>query len=153
MVTSNYRDSRGKFKKGNPGGTANRLGAAAQQLRAALLKSVTVEDIRRLGQSLLAKAIAGDIESAKLLLKYLIGEPAKAEPLEAVEENALERESRLRRLRLDDEAEARREEDRAAFARQLAESVRKHAESQPEDNYDWSQHDDESEDDEDDDER
>lgn len=71
----NGRDSSGRFTAGNPGGPGNPFAPAVARLRAAMLQSVTVKDVRDLGRSLLERAKAGDVPAARLLLAYLLGPP------------------------------------------------------------------------------
>jgi hypothetical protein len=75
------------------------MAAQVQRLRAALLRSVTEDDIRNLGQGLLRQALKGDLEAAKLVLKYTVGEPNKMPPSEDAEVDDLKRRAEVRKLK------------------------------------------------------
>ena len=79
---SNGRGSNGRFAKGNGGGPGNPHAVQIARLRAALLKSVTPEDIGDVIQALLAQAKAGDVASIKELLQRLLGPPVEIDLLE-----------------------------------------------------------------------
>lgn len=64
-----------------------------------LLRSVTEQDIQDLGQGLLRQALKGDMEAAKLVLKYNVREPAKAPPSEDIEVEELKRRAEVRKLK------------------------------------------------------
>jgi hypothetical protein len=72
------RDAKGRFKKGWRGGPGNPFGRRVAALRTALLDAITPERIRELAARLHARAVAGDIPAAKLLLAYTVGEPGPA---------------------------------------------------------------------------
>lgn len=65
----------GKFAPGNKWAVGRRDGMQrrASRLRAALLRAVTVDDIREVIESLLAQAKAGDVVAIKELLDRTIG--------------------------------------------------------------------------------
>lgn len=69
------RDDGGKFSGGNKGGPGNPLAKQVNMLRAQLLKAVTVEDIKAIGERLVDNAKAGDIQSIKELFDRLFGKP------------------------------------------------------------------------------
>lgn len=71
----------GRFAAGNQAavGHVNRTARARAELQKALITAVTPADMEALAKRLLTIAIAGDVPSAELLLKYVIGRPAKAE--------------------------------------------------------------------------
>lgn len=73
-----YRDSAGRFLKGNPGGPGNPFARKVAALRSALLAALTEEDVRRLARRLMADADAGDVAAARLLFLYAIGKPGSA---------------------------------------------------------------------------
>jgi hypothetical protein len=73
---ANGRDQRGRFTKGNPGGPGNPFARRTAQLRRALSMAVSEEDIAVVARQLLEKAKAGDVAAAKLLLGYVVGQPA-----------------------------------------------------------------------------
>jgi hypothetical protein len=85
MVTpsTNGRNGSGQFTTGNRHGKGNPLFGKVATLRSAVLKSVTPTTVKGLVKSLIDQAMAGDIAAAKLILPYLIGQPATAKELEA----------------------------------------------------------------------
>ena len=78
----NGRNPNGRFGKGNAGGPGNPHAVQVARLRAALLKSITPEDISDVIQALLAQAKAGDVASIKELLQRLLGPPVELDLLE-----------------------------------------------------------------------
>ena len=85
MVTpsTNGRNGSGQFTTGNQHGKGNPLFGKVATLRSAVLKSVTPATVKGLVKSLIDQAMAGDIAAAKLILPYLIGQPATAKEMEA----------------------------------------------------------------------
>lgn len=85
MVTpsTNGRNGSGQFATGNKYGKGNPLFGKVATLRSATLKSITPATVKGLIKSLIDQAMAGDIAAAKLILPYLIGQPATAKELEA----------------------------------------------------------------------
>lgn len=82
------RDARtGQFGKGNTAalGPVNPTARARAELQKALVAAVKKEDIGALAQRLLADALRGQVASAELLLKYVVGKPAKAEDPDRVD--------------------------------------------------------------------
>ena len=88
MVTpsTNGRNGSGQFATGNKHGKGNPLFGKVATLRSAVLKSVTPATVKGLVKSLIDQAMAGDIAAAKLILPYLIGQPATAKEMEAESE-------------------------------------------------------------------
>jgi hypothetical protein len=80
-----FRDARGRFTHGNPGGPGNPFGRRVAAFRRALCDAVTPEDLQGLARSLLARARAGDHAAAALLLAYTVGRPAEAVNPDAVD--------------------------------------------------------------------
>jgi hypothetical protein len=76
--SNNGRDARGRFVRGNPGGTGNPFARRVAQLRRTLCETVTDEDIEAVAKKLVEQAKAGDVAAAKLLFSYTIGQPAPA---------------------------------------------------------------------------
>jgi hypothetical protein len=72
------RDQRGRFVRGNAGGTGNPFARQVAALRAALIASVTAQDIQRVMAALLLEAGNGNVAAARLVLAYTIGKPADA---------------------------------------------------------------------------
>lgn len=85
----NGRTKNGKFAKGNAGGPGNPYARRVAELRRLLTCSVTEEDIMAIGQKLVQQSKAGDIASIKILLGYILGQPAPFEsPDEAIRQDA-----------------------------------------------------------------
>ena len=89
------RDARGRFAKGNFGGPGNPFARQVAALRAALIASVSEEDMRAIAGQLVVSARLGDLAAIKLLFQYVLGKPAAAVDPDAldVEEIALYRRS------------------------------------------------------------
>jgi len=81
--STNGRNGSGQFATGNKHGKGNPHFGKVATLRSAVLKSVTPATVKGLIKSLIDQAMAGDIAAAKLILPYLIGQPATAKELEA----------------------------------------------------------------------
>ena len=81
--STNGRNGSGQFATGNKHGKGNPHFGKVATLRSAVLKSVTPTTVKGLVKSLIDQAMAGDIAAAKLILPYLIGQPATAKELEA----------------------------------------------------------------------
>ena len=91
--SGNGRDVRGRFTKGNPGGSGNPFARRVAALRSTLIREVTRDDIRAIVRKLIEQARAGDIAAAKEVLLRTLGRPVESdllERLEALEEMALE---------------------------------------------------------------
>ena len=71
----NGRATNGRFAPGNSGGPGNPFSKRVAQLRSALFKSVSPEDLRDVLAALLKQAKAGDVASVKELLQRLLGPP------------------------------------------------------------------------------
>lgn len=82
--STNGRNGRGQFAKGNPGGPGNPYARRAARLRSALLQTVTPEDIRAAVKALIAKAKAGDLAAIRELMDRAIGKPPQAVTVEAL---------------------------------------------------------------------
>src|SRR5262245_36595281 len=72
------RDHLGRFTRGNTIAVGNPFARRVAALRAALLATVTEDDIRAVAARLLEQAKEGDVPSARLLLSYTLGKPAAA---------------------------------------------------------------------------
>jgi hypothetical protein len=85
MVTpsTNGRNGSGQFATGNKHGKGNPLFGKVATLRSAVLESVTPATVKGLIKALIERAKAGDIAAAKLILPYLIGQPATTKEMEA----------------------------------------------------------------------
>ena len=73
----NGRGEAGRFTSGNRFGKGNPHARQVARLRAALLKSVSPDDLRAVMASLLAKAKDGDVAAARELLQRLLGPPVE----------------------------------------------------------------------------
>jgi hypothetical protein len=73
--TNDGRDARGRFAAGNTCGGGNPFARRVAGLRAALLETVTEQDVREIAYVLLLNAKAGDLPSIKLLFAYTLGKP------------------------------------------------------------------------------
>lgn len=63
------------FQKGNPGGPGNPLGPKVMALKMAMYDAVGTKDLDKLIRTHLRKAIAGDVDSARLILDRCFGKP------------------------------------------------------------------------------
>lgn len=82
----NGRDGRGKFARGNKLGRGSPLAAKAAKLRAALFRAVSERDVESIAKALAREAKAGDVQAARIVLGYLIGEPLPHDVLAELEE-------------------------------------------------------------------
>jgi len=103
------RDGRGRFAAGNRFGRGNRHFRAIARLRMAVAQAVTADDVLRVLRALADRAVAGDIEAAKVYLERVLGRPM-AEPPDP--DRAALHALYLREERQRLEAELRREERR-----------------------------------------
>src|SRR5262249_19593451 len=67
------RDGRGRFAAANTFGGGNPFARKVASLRAALLETVTEQDVKEIAYVLLLNAKAGDLPSIKLLFQYTLG--------------------------------------------------------------------------------
>jgi hypothetical protein len=81
----NGRTATGKFAPGNKAGRGNPLNQRVQQLRAALLRSVTPEDIAQAALMLVKQAKSGDRFAFAELLDRTLGRPVQADVLARLE--------------------------------------------------------------------
>jgi hypothetical protein len=71
----NGRDDRGRFGKGNPGGPGNPHGRRSAEIRSALMRAVSDDDVAAIIQALVQKAKSGDVAAAQTILDRLLGKP------------------------------------------------------------------------------
>jgi hypothetical protein len=71
----NGRDARGRFAPGHKGGPGNPFARRSAAIRTAFLEAISPQDIRTIVRTLVAKAKAGDLVAAKLILLWGIGRP------------------------------------------------------------------------------
>jgi hypothetical protein len=83
--STDQRDPRGRFAKGNPGGPGNPFARKTAQFRKVLQETVTDEDIQAAARKLIEQARAGDLAAIRLLFSYTIGKPAAAVDPDRVE--------------------------------------------------------------------
>ncbi len=74
--THAFRDRRGRFTMGNPGGPGNPFAKQIAGFRRAICRAVSQRDLEKLARSLLERAGAGDDGAAALLLAYTVGKPS-----------------------------------------------------------------------------
>ena len=79
------RTPSGRFKPGNKYGRGNPFARKAQQLRSALFRTVTVADLRAIVKALVTSAKTGDVQSARLVLAYTLGDPQPFDLVERIE--------------------------------------------------------------------
>jgi hypothetical protein len=72
------RDPDGRFAKGNPGGPGNPFARQVAELRQAALAAVTPETVHAILAKMAERALAGDVQAAKLVLAYAVGRPGAA---------------------------------------------------------------------------
>lgn len=78
----NGRDERGRFTPGNKAARGNPYARRVAQLRSALLRAVSADDVQAVARKLVEQAKAGDVQAARVLLDRLFG---PAVPLDFVE--------------------------------------------------------------------
>jgi hypothetical protein len=76
--TTSGRESDGRFAKGNQFGPGNPFARKCAAFRAALMDTVTEQDIQDIAVKLRDDAKAGDKAAVKLLFQYVIGKPQPA---------------------------------------------------------------------------
>jgi hypothetical protein len=85
------RDERGRFTKGNPGGTGNPYSKRVAELRSALLDAITSEDICSMVRSMVERAKSSDAVAFRVISPYLFGKPIEAHRLEDGEDGGTEK--------------------------------------------------------------
>jgi hypothetical protein len=72
----NGRDENGRFVKGHSGNPNGRKPKSVEEkYLAAIKKAVTQKELTQIFQSMAARAKAGDVRAARLIVEYLIGKP------------------------------------------------------------------------------
>ena len=84
-VAAGGRDKRGRFGPGNPGGPGNPFAAAAGRWRAALVASVSEEDIAAVVRALVNAAKRGESWAVRELMDRTLGKPVEADLIERLE--------------------------------------------------------------------
>lgn len=74
-VTGGHRDGLGRFTKGCPGGPGNPYVRQVAQLKAALYEALSESDIAAVAQTMVKRAVEGDVAAARLVLEYAVGKP------------------------------------------------------------------------------
>jgi len=82
----NGRDESGRFTPGNTGGPGNPFAKRVARLRAELLRSVTLKDVREIVRTLVLQAKLGDLPAIKELLDRLLGKPVESDLFEKLDE-------------------------------------------------------------------
>lgn len=90
--TNGSRKVNGQFGEGNKYGKGNPHAQKVARLRTAMIEAVSIDDMQAIVTALVTQAKAGDIQSIKILLPYLIGAvPQSVNPDELeIEEMKLE---------------------------------------------------------------
>ena len=84
--SSDGRDGGGRFAPGNKGGPGNPHAKKVGRLRAALLETVTEEDMKAVAAQLVAMARGGNLPAIKELIERTLGRPVEADLLERLEQ-------------------------------------------------------------------
>lgn len=82
IPSANGRNGAGQFTIGNKYGKGNPHASKVAALRSAALDSISPATAKKLVKSLVSQAMAGDTGAAKIILPYLIGQPATSKDLE-----------------------------------------------------------------------
>lgn len=77
------RGARGRFVKGNKAAVGH--GGRIHTFRVALLAAVSAEDIGRIAKRLVKQAENGNIQAARLLFAYALGQPFSHDIFERIE--------------------------------------------------------------------
>lgn len=80
------RTSRGRFAAGNSGGPGNPHARAVGQLRAAMMASITPQDVSAVVAALVAQAKAGEPWAVRELLDRVLGKPEAIDLLERLDD-------------------------------------------------------------------
>ena len=90
--TNGSRKVNGQFGEGNKYGKGNPHAQKVAQLRTAMIEAVSIDDMQAIVTALVTQAKAGDIQSIKVLIPYLVGSvPQSVNPDELeIEEMKLE---------------------------------------------------------------
>ena len=80
------RDASGRFASGNKFGKGNPLNKRVGQLRSALIRAVTTDDLRAIIAKLIELAKAGDVIAAREVLDRTLGKPVECDLLERLAE-------------------------------------------------------------------
>jgi hypothetical protein len=76
------RDSTARFIPGTKGGPGSPFARKVGQLRAALLETVTEDDMRAIAATLVAMARGGNLPAIQKLFERMLGKPIEADPME-----------------------------------------------------------------------
>ncbi len=74
-VVNGGRGPSGKFARGNAFARGNPVNKRVQRLRIALIRAVTVSDLRDVVSKLLEQAKSGDLVAMRLLFDRVLGQP------------------------------------------------------------------------------
>lgn len=106
-TNGNGRQNNGRFAAGNKFSNGNPFAGSVAKLRAALLSSITEDDIKQVGVALLDAAKAGDLGAIRLLLSYCVGTPAPAQDPDRVELDGVLLDTKLNAAKINQEMNAR----------------------------------------------
>ena len=84
--TNDRRDGNGRFTAGNPGGPGNPHARKVGQLRATLLETVSVDDMRAVAAKLVERARGGELPAIRELFDRTLGKPVEADLIERRDE-------------------------------------------------------------------
>jgi len=76
-LETEYTDTKGHFKKGNPGGTGNPNILIQMKYRKAIAQAVTAKDLKEILKKLVEKAKNGDNIAAKIIIERCLGKVPK----------------------------------------------------------------------------
>jgi len=79
------RDEQGRFAKGNRGGPGNPHARKVGELRSALLRAVSPEDLQVVVEKLVKQAKGGNIPAAKELLDRVLGRALEVDLLDRLD--------------------------------------------------------------------
>jgi hypothetical protein len=77
--SSNDRDAKGRFAKGNQGGPGNPHAGQVAKLRARMLEAVTEDQVKQAMQALADEAARGNVAAIRELLDRVAGKPHQAQ--------------------------------------------------------------------------
>ena len=92
--TNGSRKMNGQFGEGNKYGKGNPHAQKVAQLRTAMMEAITTDDLKAIVATLITQSKAGDIQSIKILLPYLIGAVPQSVNPDEIELNEISLESR-----------------------------------------------------------
>jgi len=70
-----WRDEKGRFVKGNPGGPGNPYSKQIAEFRRAIYRALTPEDIEAFVKRMYDLALQGNVVAIQFICRYCLGEP------------------------------------------------------------------------------